>query len=320
MRGKKWYWLAGGALIGLSLAAGAVYESLSAANDAKQPPPGKLVDAGGLHLHVLCAGKREGPTVVLDAGLGDASLVWADVQARLAPYVRVCAYDRAGIAWSEQAKTPRTSQSAAAELHALLQAAGESGPYILVGHSAGVNYIRLFAHTYPETVKGLVLVEPPILQQASPALVHSVSAIRWAIGALARVGGVRLLAGAGQLGLLYGGAHPPQAVVDHAAFLYRPQSIAASIQETQALPEIIREMNLAAHAQAWRDWPVTIIAAHRGSAPPPELAGALEDLARLSLRGKVVTVAGSHAVHFEHPQLVAETILEIARSQSWIRP
>jgi pimeloyl-ACP methyl ester carboxylesterase len=88
---------------------------------------------------MLCTGEQDGPVVVLDAGLGDSSLVWASVQEQLAPHVRVCSYDRAGIAWSDPATTSRTEQSAAEELYALLQNAGEPPPYILVGHLAGVN-------------------------------------------------------------------------------------------------------------------------------------------------------------------------------------
>lgn len=306
-------------LIALLLFAGGLYESMSATADAQQLPPGKLVDVGGFRLHMLCTGKPDGPLVVLDAGLGDSSLVWASVQEHLSPHVRVCSYDRAGIAWSDPATTPRTAQSAAEELHALLRNAGEPPPYVMVGHSAGVNYVRLYAHTYPETVKGLVLVEPPILQEASPALVNMISAVRLAIGALARVGVVRLLAKVGQIGILYGGSNPPQAVVAHAAFLYRPQSIAASVQETRALPDIVRQMNLAARPHAWNDWPVTIIAAHRGPAPDPALSTALADLSQLSSRGKVVTVSGSHFVHFEHPETVAEAVLEIIRSEEWTR-
>jgi hypothetical protein len=163
-------------------------------------------------------------------------------------------------------------------------------------------------------------VEPPLLKEAPGVLVNLVSATRWAIGALVRVGGVRLLAKLGQGGLLYGGAAPPAPVAEHAAFLYRPQSTEAAIAETRALPEIIRQMNEAARPQAWGDWPVTIVAAYRGAAPEPALLAGLEELAQLSSRGKVVTVQGSHFVHFEHPDTVADAIMEIAQGASWSQP
>ena len=45
------------------------------------------------------------------------------------------------------------------ELHALLQAAGLRGPYILAGHSLGGFFARHYAATYPEEVAGLVLID-----------------------------------------------------------------------------------------------------------------------------------------------------------------
>jgi pimeloyl-ACP methyl ester carboxylesterase len=63
-----------------------------------------------------------------------------------------------------------------AELHALLQAAEIPGPYVLVGHSLGGLFARLYAATYPNEVVGMVLVDayselqedvmPPELWQA----------------------------------------------------------------------------------------------------------------------------------------------------------
>ena len=45
------------------------------------------------------------------------------------------------------------------ELHALLQAAGIPGPYVLAGHSWGGFMARFYAATYPDEVVGLVLVD-----------------------------------------------------------------------------------------------------------------------------------------------------------------
>jgi pimeloyl-ACP methyl ester carboxylesterase len=100
------------------------------------------------------------PTVILEAGLGGGHSSWALVQPGVAQFARVCSYDRAGVGMSDPAPTPRTSQAVAADLHALLDAAGLTGPYVLVGHSFGALHVRLYTHTYPEDVIGLVLVDP----------------------------------------------------------------------------------------------------------------------------------------------------------------
>ena len=56
-------------------------------------------------------------------------------------------------------RVPRTSLTAAHDLHALLAAAGLAPPYVLVGRSFGGYNVRLFAAAYPSEVQGLVLVE-----------------------------------------------------------------------------------------------------------------------------------------------------------------
>lgn len=301
-------------LLVLLLIAGATYEARAARGDAQRyPPPGRLIDVGGYRLHLNCTG-RGAPVVVLDSGLGDSSLVWVRVQEPLARRARVCSYDRAGIAWSDPGPPPRSDQKSVEELYTLLHNAGEPPPYILVGHSSGVNRVRLFAHTYPEAVAGLVLVEPPLLAEASPVFVAALTALRRLIGALARVGGVRLLGKLGWMGLLFGGSDPPPELAQRAGFLYNPQSMRASVEETQALPETIRAVTLAATPQAWDARPVVIIAAYRGAAPRPDLAASLDRLARLSTRGRVVFVQGSHFVLFEHPERIVQAIQTILQA------
>jgi hypothetical protein len=58
-------------------------------------PPGVLVDIGGQRLHVNCTG-RGSPTVLLESGLGDVSVVWALMQPGVSAFTRVCSYDRGG--------------------------------------------------------------------------------------------------------------------------------------------------------------------------------------------------------------------------------
>src|SRR6266516_4666075 len=94
-------------LIGL-VAVGASYQAIATARDRRAyPAPGQLVDVGGYRLHINCVGQGS-PTVVLDAGLGGSSLDWSLVQPELGRTTRVCAYDRAGMGWSDPSPYPRT--------------------------------------------------------------------------------------------------------------------------------------------------------------------------------------------------------------------
>jgi pimeloyl-ACP methyl ester carboxylesterase len=81
---------------------------------------------------------------------------------KLAETSRVCVYDRAGLGWSEPGPYADVSHWSAvvADLHTALQKAGETGPYVMAGHSYGGLLARLFAYTYPKEVAGVVAIDP----------------------------------------------------------------------------------------------------------------------------------------------------------------
>ena len=120
----------------------------------KYPPPGQLFDIGGRKLHLNCSGKGS-PTAILVAGGGAYSIDWALVQPKVAENTRVCSYDRAGLAWSD-GPLDETVEQTIGDLHALLRAAGEKRPYLLVGASIAGIYIQAYQHAFPEEVAGLV--------------------------------------------------------------------------------------------------------------------------------------------------------------------
>ena len=122
------------------------------------PEPGRLVDAGAIRMQLHCTGQG-GPVIVLEAGFGDSLSEWSRVQPALAEYTRVCSYDRAGYGSSDAGPFPRTSSRIAEELRALLQAAGERPPYLMVGASFGGYNVRVFHGKYPNEVAGMLLVD-----------------------------------------------------------------------------------------------------------------------------------------------------------------
>ncbi len=120
-------------------------------------------DIGGYSLAYQCEGSGS-PTVILEAGY-TASGIGAfgeTIQPALAGTTRVCTYDRAGVGVSDArpaSVTPLTSVTQARELHAMLDAIGEQGPFVHVGHSYGGMIARAFAATYPAETVGLVLLD-----------------------------------------------------------------------------------------------------------------------------------------------------------------
>jgi len=125
----------------------------------------RLVDIGsGRKMYLKCRGAGS-PTVVLVGGLRASAEDWsvADKSApavfpEVGKFTRVCAYDRPGTpvgekpSRSDPVPQPTTAKDAVADLHALLSAAGETGPYVLVGQSYGGLVVRLYARTYPKDV------------------------------------------------------------------------------------------------------------------------------------------------------------------------
>lgn len=120
--------------------------------------PGKLYNVGGYRMHLYCTGEGS-PTLVLEGGWTVNALGWGAVQPELSKTTRVCSYDRAGYGWSEPQPGPRDADQIAAELHALLQQAGVTGPIVLMAHSLGGMFIRDYASRYPENLVGLIFVD-----------------------------------------------------------------------------------------------------------------------------------------------------------------
>jgi pimeloyl-ACP methyl ester carboxylesterase len=146
--------------------------------------------------------------VILDAGLSRTSLDWSLVQPEIGKTTQVCAFDRAGMGWSDPAPQdkPRTPGQIAQELRALLTNAGISGPYVLVGHSLAGKNVRMFALQHPDEVAGMVLVDARgeyVDEQSSPAdeqAFRDEMATQGNTYRLARILGLARLIGASQEG------------------------------------------------------------------------------------------------------------------------
>jgi pimeloyl-ACP methyl ester carboxylesterase len=150
-----------------------------------------LVDVGdGRQIYAECRGQGS-PTVVLISGKGNGAADWFDildpadpaldapgddlplggdlhpsddaVLPSVARFTRVCTYDRPDIRVGDDVTTPRSQPHTVDldvdDLHALLGALGEDGPYVLVSHSYGGLIAALYARTYPQDVGGLVMVD-----------------------------------------------------------------------------------------------------------------------------------------------------------------
>src|SRR5271157_1582326 len=158
----------------LAVVLGSTYEQIGRWQDSQHPfRIGRAVDIGGRSLNIDCAGSGS-PAVILESGGGGyGGYGWRTVQAEVAKFTTVCWYDRAGEGWSDPAPTARSSATIVQDLHELLQRTPVAGPYVMVGHSIGGEYVRIFTARFPSEVAGVVLVDSTHPEQREPAMMLS---------------------------------------------------------------------------------------------------------------------------------------------------
>jgi len=125
------------------------------------------IKVGSRRLYYLCKGHGS-PTVIAEGGPGFSFSQafarpepngWQIVFLKVIEKTRMCVYDRANVGLSDKAPTPRTILDAVKDLHALIHNAKIESPVLLVGQSAGGLNVRLYASRYPHEVAGMVLID-----------------------------------------------------------------------------------------------------------------------------------------------------------------
>jgi pimeloyl-ACP methyl ester carboxylesterase len=317
----------------LLAAAGALYQFIGARRDVRRyAAPGMMVDVGGHQLHVVCAGNGN-PPVLFESGIAASSLSWARVLRDVAAFTRACAYDRAGLGWSDPSRGPRSVARMIGELQAVLSNATSSGPYVLVGHSFGAFLVCAYASQRPNDIAGLVLLDPPsewheITREQARLLSGGIQLSRLG-GVLARLGIVRAC-----LSLLAGGAPGvPRKFVQvfgltAARTLERlvgevrklPSDVHPIVQALWCRPKCFRAMAdhlavleetaaLVSRVKSLPDVPMVIVSSGDQS---PDTIAKHRQLARLSERSRhVIATKSGHWIQFDEPDLVVAAIREI---------
>lgn len=294
--------------------------------------PGELVDVGGHRLHVVCLGSGA-PPVLLESGIAASSVSWALIQPRLAQVTRVCAYDRAGFAWSDPPSRRRTFDAILHELDRVRRSVNAASPAVLVGHSFGSLIVLGFAARWPDSVAALVLIDPPTewvdLRARQRWMLRAGRYLSWLGAFLARVGFVRLA-----LSWLTGGRPERSRRVAHAFGPAVGQTLQRIVGEVRKLPEELhpimqqhwcqpkcframaehllvlqREAAAIGATKPGPDVPLVVIS---GSHQPPHQLAAHRALAGCSSRGRHVVAAKSgHWILFDEPELIVSTVSDL---------
>jgi pimeloyl-ACP methyl ester carboxylesterase len=274
--------------------------------------------------------------VLLEPGIAASSLSWTVVQPEIAKFTRVCAYDRAGLAWSDPPSCPTTFGRIVDELTSVLAYVAPHERYLLVGHSFGSFVVRAYAGRHPDRIAGLVLVDPAVEWLATTP---ERSRLLWGGRQLSRVGALLAHIGVVRacLALLTGGAPAvPRGFVKvfgptAARTLERlvgevrklPPSVYPVVQALWCQPKCFHAM--ADHLRALerdgasiptmippREVPIIVISS--GDQPTGRLA-AHRMLADASAHGRhVVAARSAHWVQFDEPELIVEVVRELVES------
>ena len=290
----------------------------------KYPAPGQLVDVGGYKMHINCTGQGS-PTVILEAGMGNYSLFWANVQPEVARFTRVCSYDRAGYGWSELGSHPRTANVEMEELHTLLVNANVQGPYVLVGHSLGGMLVRVYAHNYPDEVVGMVLVDS--FHEERPARLPELTKLNQDYAGQFHLFSV--LSSTGMMALvpqtIPNPGLPVEAYAQYQAITATTGFFEMSLAEMKAIEESSAEVR-ALKITSFGNLPLIVLSAGRWDAIPllsdsenqniwKELQVEQSELAALSSDSKQVTAEqSSHFIQLDQPYLVIDAIREIVEA------
>lgn len=156
------------AVAAVAIAANSVVEAYSL---RKYEVVGRLVEvpvyplsqpAGpAIKLRINCIGNTSGKaTFLFEHGGGANGLAFQAVQDFLEESGRrSCTYDRPGYGRSDPGPNDATPEENAMRTMTLLKNAGEAGPYVAVGWSAGVELVQVLRYYYPANITGLGYVD-----------------------------------------------------------------------------------------------------------------------------------------------------------------
>jgi pimeloyl-ACP methyl ester carboxylesterase len=258
------------------------------------------------------------PSVLLEASGPGNVLQYAQLQRLLAGSHRVCAYDRAGMGWSDDGPLPRDARALAQDLEKVVRLA-DIGPAIFVASSAGGLTVELYLRDHPDGALGLVGADALWSDgfQTLPELRHLQRSACLARG-LAPLGVLRAIDPFG-LRRLPGTEGDLPAALTYRTSTWRAvcsmvrsfQSSAETIRNAAPLPAGLK-VRLLVHGEP-RDVDPTASPAELASLEP-RWQEAQRRFAGHFANTQVQIVAGAgHLIATERPDLVAQAVDEITR-------
>jgi pimeloyl-ACP methyl ester carboxylesterase len=282
--------------------------------------PGEMIDIGGRRLHLLRRGEGSPPVILESGGGGGSSTQDWPLLSRVERFTHVLSYDRAGLGWSDPPPAPRTFDGMAGDLDALLAAAKESPPFVLVGGSFGGLLVQAYSRRFPARVAGAVILDAPDPAKYFPTMRRMMSV---------HEAELRLEADRAERGEVLAEAEPlvaaatgldemTKAAMRHVLGLR--SHFEAALDEIQAAGRATSEEMTSGPPGSLGERPLIVISAGRAAADPEPAwqEGRAETQARLtalSRRGvHIVAEDNGHSLALANPRLVAAAVEAVVRA------
>lgn len=288
-------------------------------------PIGKIVNIGNTNLHIIAAGKKsKNPTVIIEGGSGMSTEYYHWLDEGLKDSLRVIRYDRAGIGHSNELNSPRDPETVAKELHSLLEKTNEKPPYIMVGHSLGGPFVRVFSQMYLDEVDAMFFVDATHHQQVERFGAPKKSSFKFKIFRIL----TEIQAISADLGFFilydkvfgnpYEGAGLPDEINKQVnEYLSNGKTFRAYKEELKNYHSILKRSG---KASDFGDIPIRSFVAvntktHHDNQPEKDYL----DFEDLSKNGKRIEIVGSHTSIFtkkENAKIICKEIIKVANETS----
>ena len=299
-------WLVG--LLALALLAIFLYHRFQIAQESKliEKPIGQLVEVEGKKLNVYTAGKGK-KTLVFLSGLATNAPVldFKALYSKLEDDYRIVVVERLGYGYSDDGNDDRSLDRQVEQTRKALKAAKISGPYVLVPHSiAGLETIH-WANHYPEEVEAIIGLDMTMPHREVSDHMDLLFQT-FQLGGMLGLARLPIFFDVNSSPAIKSGALNDQEKAIFKALFHRRSITQAVMNEVKDRKKNVETINKEPVPQI----PTLIFAAVQKGGEAPKLE---KEFVAQNTQAKLVTLEGSHYIHDEKPEEIAQQIKEFLK-------
>ena len=299
-------WLVG--ILALALLAIFLYNRFQIAQESKliEKPIGQLVEVEGKKLNVYTAGKGK-KTLVFLAGLATNAPVldFKALYSKLEDDYRIVVVERLGYGYSDDGNDDRSLDRQVEQTRKALKAAKISGPYVLVPHSiAGLETIH-WANHYPEEIEAIIGLDMTMPHREVSDHMDLLFQT-FQLGGMLGLARLPIFFDENSSPAIKSGALNDQEKAIFKALFHRRSITQAVMNEVKDRKKNVETINKEPVPQI----PTLIFAAVQKGGEAPKLE---KEFVAQNAQAKLVTLEGSHYIHDEKPEEIAQQIKEFLK-------